>query len=256
MSFKCKSLVFVFALAIAKMHPLCAAAQGQGAFTLSARAVPQPGLPLEVTGVFADSDPAARETTISFKLSNQTGGTLKRLKTKILWLDDDKKVLGGQMTTRILDIPNGSSQMIQQTIRIQPQTYFDRGEFVLVVLEVSSESSAWQPTMSNKEITAAMKNSKPVPMRGSSQIHSSSLVEGTDGSARCLSASNAALPQGGCGTDFCVQCHILAVDDCNGCILSYHCNGTTCDCSFTCRTDPLARCFSPASLNRPPIHSL
>jgi hypothetical protein len=164
MSIRCKFLILLLISAIALFSPSFARPQGRESSALGARVVEQPGLPLEITGIFADSNPAAKETGVFFKLTNHTGETLRHLTTKVLWLDDNGKVVGGQVTNQILDTPSESTQMIHEIIRIQPQKDFDRGELVLVVNEVKSDGLVWKAAMPFKEVTKAMKSRKPVPV--------------------------------------------------------------------------------------------
>lgn len=236
MPFRYKFLVLVLISAIAPLSRSFARPQGNESSTLGARAVAQPGLPLEIAGIFADSNPVAKETSLFFKLTNHTGETLRHLSTKVLWLDDNGKVLGGQITNQVLDTPNEATQTIHEIIRIQPQKHSDSGEFVLVVTELKSDSLIWTPAMPFQDVTKAMKSHKPVPVMASSRIENACSDERGAIPVQSLAALPA--PQT-CGQpDFCTQCHIQAMDDCNDCLLSFHCVASTCECSYTCRTDP------------------
>ncbi len=224
------------------------------------RSVSQPGLPVRITDVLVVPNPVLNETRFSFRVTNDTNTTLKRMGVFILWLGPDKSIRGGQNTFQILDVRAHKTEQLAIPLStfFQSTTAEDPGEFVLAISELHTPLGLWKLSLRHKEAAAKMKNGDPVPVEfapPTSESRSRSFKRPAARASGCLSVVPAALhatPQvaASCPNDFCVECRISAVDICNGCILSYSCSLSTCTCSFTCRTNP--PCQGPAALNERP----
>ena len=185
-----------------------------GLIGVSARIVPQPDLPFEITSVSHSSDIVTRDSSLRYSVTNRGGYPLTQLSLLIVQFDSTGKIRAVQKTGQALDVAPGKSS--QRDLRLSNLLYAnpttDYAEFAVAVMEAQTGPLAWRQSLPLNELTIALNAAAPVPVEQADVVVASECP------------------------GICLECRDLANSLCGpGCTQSFACSRSTCSCSFTCR---------------------
>jgi hypothetical protein len=191
------------------------------------RATAQPGIPLELRGVTAETNIVTRELFLNYTLTNQGTDHLIGVGLQVVLLDERGRPRGGESLSEALNLPPGRTQ--SRRLRLSNLHYFDSlSAFRVAVIGIvswRSEWAQWALALPAGDVARAMARGETLQPRYS-QVQASD-----EGSGSACNTST-----------WCPDCQNSAITVCGeGNIARFSCSvGTSsCPCTYACKdADP------------------
>ncbi|MFQ5778623.1 MAG: hypothetical protein ACE5IP_11520 [Terriglobia bacterium] len=200
--------------------------EDRGFIGLTAEALSQPGMPVEISNVRVQSNIVTRETKIQYKVMNSSNNSIEELRLILLFFRADRSPRGGQVVHEKVNLQPGEQQ--QRRLRLSNLLYLnpmkDNARIVVALEGARGDSLSWTSALL-PELVAAMK--------GQSHFQTAVPVVQTF-TTPGASQSGACDCKEFCGEDG--TCAKLAVKFCgNRGVNTFSCTcGAECSCSFSC----------------------
>ncbi|NWG13980.1 MAG: hypothetical protein HXY20_10650 [Acidobacteria bacterium] len=188
-------------------------------FPCLAQMISQPGLPVEIGDASLDMSATTKEAYLQFMVTNFARDPLRRIGMGVLVRNRQDHPIAFQIAPFEVNIAPGSCETVR--LRLGNQLYVEDRlfNFTSAVTEVQTDSEAWQQTLSPLQLALALKRADPIPIAAAP-------------TATALASQCPGL---------CWDCRQMAACICGqqtGCVKDFKCSLSTCECSFTCNSQP------------------